>query len=175
MLCQLESHAWLVLEPNNVLHHTEIGVFWNMPSHPIFVSCDAIHVPRRHNSVNSNECLPHSTSPMQHQRPANSQQPQRQRPIKTSCIKSLDSSSSFYPNRDLTEMEFPITTTTQPTSTTPPKSIPRPRKRLCSIPGCKNGVVQGGVCVTHGAKRRKCKFPGCDKNSKCAGLCSKHG
>ena len=44
-----------------------------------------------------------------------------------------------------------------------------------SVAGCQNGIVQGGVCVKHGAKRRQCKFPGCDKNSKSAGLCSKHG
>jgi hypothetical protein len=41
--------------------------------------------------------------------------------------------------------------------------------------GCKNGIVQGGLCVSHGAKRRSCRYPGCTKNSKCAGLCSKHG
>eukprot|EP00804_Cyclotella_cryptica_P007256 CCRYP_017860-RA/>CCRYP_017860-RA protein AED:0.07 eAED:0.07 QI:392/1/1/1/1/1/2/502/278 len=51
----------------------------------------------------------------------------------------------------------------------------KPTKRLCSIVGCKNGIVQGGLCVSHGAKRRKCQFPGCEKNSKSAGLCSKHG
>lgn len=48
-------------------------------------------------------------------------------------------------------------------------------RRTCSVSGCKNGVVQGGVCVSHGAKRRLCRFPGCSKNSKNAGLCSKHG
>eukprot|EP00984_Skeletonema_dohrnii_P006650 scaffold2366_cov122-Skeletonema_dohrnii-CCMP3373.AAC.10 len=37
------------------------------------------------------------------------------------------------------------------------------------------GVVQGGVCVKHGAKRRICKYPGCEKNTKSHGLCSKHG
>ncbi|KAL3800463.1 hypothetical protein HJC23_011700 [Cyclotella cryptica] len=57
----------------------------------------------------------------------------------------------------------------------PSTSNSKPHKRLCSIVGCKNGIVQGGVCVSHGAKRRKCRFPGCTKNSKCAGLCSKHG
>lgn len=51
----------------------------------------------------------------------------------------------------------------------------KPRRRNCSVAGCKNGVVQGGVCVTHGAKRRLCRFPGCTKHSKNAGLCSKHG
>ncbi|KAL3800475.1 hypothetical protein HJC23_011712 [Cyclotella cryptica] len=48
-------------------------------------------------------------------------------------------------------------------------------KRTCSVAGCKNGIVQGGLCVAHGAKRRKCGFPGCTKSSKCAGMCSKHG
>lgn len=48
-------------------------------------------------------------------------------------------------------------------------------RRTCSATGCKNGVVQGGLCVKHGAKRRPCRFPGCTKNSKNAGLCSKHG
>ena len=48
-------------------------------------------------------------------------------------------------------------------------------RRTCSVAGCKNGIVQGGLCVSHGAKRRLCRFPGCTKNSKNAGLCSKHG
>ncbi|KAL3798310.1 hypothetical protein ACHAWO_001958 [Cyclotella atomus] len=51
----------------------------------------------------------------------------------------------------------------------------KPAKRSCSIAGCTNGIVQGGLCVSHGAKRRKCQFPGCDKSSKAAGMCSKHG
>ncbi|KAL3800462.1 hypothetical protein HJC23_011699 [Cyclotella cryptica] len=51
----------------------------------------------------------------------------------------------------------------------------KPRKRTCSVAGCKNGIVQGGLCVSHGAKRRQCGFPGCTKSSKCAGMCSKHG
>lgn len=64
---------------------------------------------------------------------------------------------------------------------TKPGSLPattakvKPIKRSCSVVGCTNGVVQGGVCVSHGAKRRMCLFPGCTKSSKCAGLCSKHG
>lgn len=60
-------------------------------------------------------------------------------------------------------------------STKPLEAKIKVKKRTCSVSGCKNGVVQGGVCVAHGAKRRKCQFSGCDKNSKCAGLCSKHG
>lgn len=49
---------------------------------------------------------------------------------------------------------------------TKPGSLPavttkvKPTKRSCSVVGCTNGVVQGGVCVSHGAKRRLCLFPG---------------
>ena len=48
-------------------------------------------------------------------------------------------------------------------------------RRLCTIEGCTNRVVQGGVCVTHGAKRKTCKYPDCDKSVKKAGFCSTHG
>jgi hypothetical protein len=48
-------------------------------------------------------------------------------------------------------------------------------RRKCSVEGCANRVVQGGLCITHGAKRKTCKHPGCDKNVKKAGLCSTHG
>eukprot|EP01082_Thalassiosira_pseudonana_P003989 g3080.t1 g3080 contig12:1376898-1377577(+) len=44
-----------------------------------------------------------------------------------------------------------------------------PHRRTCSVAGCKNGVVQGGLCVSHGAKRKTCRFPGCEKNSKLQG------
>ena len=60
----------------------------------------------------------------------------------------------------------------QPASVTDVAKIYR---RTCSVAGCNNGIVQGGLCVSHGAKRRTCKFPGCMKNSKMAGMCSKHG
>jgi hypothetical protein len=48
-------------------------------------------------------------------------------------------------------------------------------RRKCNISGCENRVVQGGLCIAHGAKRKLCKHPGCDKNVKKAGLCSTHG
>ena len=35
--------------------------------------------------------------------------------------------------------------------------------------------MQGGRCITHGAKRKQCSVPGCSKNVKKAGLCSAHG
>lgn len=48
-------------------------------------------------------------------------------------------------------------------------------RRKCSIASCPNRVVQGGLCIAHGAKRKTCKYPGCTKNVKKAGLCSTHG
>jgi hypothetical protein len=47
--------------------------------------------------------------------------------------------------------------------------------RMCKAEGCPNTVVQGGVCISHGAKRKQCKTPGCTKTVKKAGLCSAHG
>jgi hypothetical protein len=48
-------------------------------------------------------------------------------------------------------------------------------RRFCCVDGCANRVVQGGVCMAHGAKRRKCSVEGCDKNVKKEGKCSMHG
>lgn len=48
-------------------------------------------------------------------------------------------------------------------------------RRKCTVEGCPNRVVQGGLCISHGAKRKQCKHPGCTKNVKKAGLCSTHG
>lgn len=48
-------------------------------------------------------------------------------------------------------------------------------RRKCTVAGCPNRVVQGGLCISHGAKRKQCKHPGCTKNVKKAGLCSTHG
>ena len=48
-------------------------------------------------------------------------------------------------------------------------------RRACSVRECTNRVVQGGLCIKHGAKRKKCTYPGCSKNVKKAGRCSTHG
>lgn len=48
-------------------------------------------------------------------------------------------------------------------------------RRKCTVEGCPNRVVQGGLCISHGARRKLCKHPGCNKNVKKAGLCSSHG
>lgn len=58
---------------------------------------------------------------------------------------------------------------------TPSGPKPKRIRRKCSHSGCPNRVVQGGVCVTHGAKRKMCNHPGCDKAVKLAGYCSTHG
>ena len=36
-------------------------------------------------------------------------------------------------------------------------------KRKCSQQNCENNVVQGGVCLTHGARRKCCSHPRCEK------------
>lgn len=48
-------------------------------------------------------------------------------------------------------------------------------RRKCTVGDCPNRVVQGGLCIAHGAKRKLCSHPGCQKNVKKAGLCSTHG
>lgn len=48
-------------------------------------------------------------------------------------------------------------------------------RRKCSVPECTNRVVQGGLCISHGAKRKICGHPGCTKHVKKAGMCSTHG
>jgi hypothetical protein len=47
--------------------------------------------------------------------------------------------------------------------------------RKCSVPDCLKRVVQGELCIGHGAKRKTCAHPGCAKNMKTKGLCSMHG
>ena len=56
-----------------------------------------------------------------------------------------------------------------------PTTTKKRTRRACTVDGCPNRVVQGGLCIKHGAKRKKCTFPGCTKNVKKAGRCSTHG
>jgi hypothetical protein len=51
------------------------------------------------------------------------------------------------------------------------------KRRYCNQDGCGNKVVQGGVCVKHGArvKRRYCNQDGCDNQVQRGGVCVKHG
>ena len=48
-------------------------------------------------------------------------------------------------------------------------------RRKCAVDNCPNRVVQGGLCISHGARRKTCNFPGCTKNVKKQGKCSTHG
>jgi hypothetical protein len=52
---------------------------------------------------------------------------------------------------------------------------PSRHRRKCAVDACPNRVVQGGLCISHGAKRKTCNFPGCTKNVKKQGKCSAHG
>ena len=65
--------------------------------------------------------------------------------------------------------------TTMATTSTKKHAKPKRKANKCTAEGCKNTVVQGGVCLQHGAKRKQCKHPGCTKNVKQAGMCSAHG
>eukprot|EP00978_Attheya_sp_CCMP212_P033033 scaffold131541_cov65-Attheya_sp.AAC.2 len=49
------------------------------------------------------------------------------------------------------------------------------KRRKCTAESCTNRVVQGGLCIAHGAKRKKCGHQGCTKHVKLAGMCSAHG
>lgn len=53
--------------------------------------------------------------------------------------------------------------------------IKKRQARKCKVEHCINTVVQGGLCISHGAKRKLCGRPGCDKKVKKAGMCSAHG
>jgi hypothetical protein len=59
--------------------------------------------------------------------------------------------------------------------TPPPLGISKRIRRKCLVENCNNRIVQGGRCITHGAKRKLCGHPGCAKHVKKAGMCSAHG
>jgi hypothetical protein len=52
---------------------------------------------------------------------------------------------------------------------------PKRIRRKCTHESCDNRVVQGGVCIAHGAKRKLCSVPDCDKTVKLTGYCSTRG
>lgn len=47
--------------------------------------------------------------------------------------------------------------------------------KLCSLEGCTNQSVRGGVCRRHGAKKKLCSKAGCTNQSQTGGVCIKHG
>jgi hypothetical protein len=52
-------------------------------------------------------------------------------------------------------------------------------KKKCSVEGCTNIIVRGGVCVRHGAKVKKrryeCSSNGCTNLAQKGGVCRRHG
>ncbi len=46
--------------------------------------------------------------------------------------------------------------------------------KRCSIEGCTNQVINGGVCKRHGAKR-ECRHEGCTSHAVKGGVCIRHG
>jgi hypothetical protein len=49
------------------------------------------------------------------------------------------------------------------------------RRKYCSQDGCDNKVIQGGVCVRHGAIVKGCSQDGWDKQVQQGGVCVQHG
>lgn len=95
------------------------------------------------------------------------------------------SAEASYPVSATSSSSAPNSSTTTAGSTTKQGEKPQNKlaaggtskrvRRKCTIEGCPNRVVQGGLCISHGAKRKTCKHPGCTKNVKKAGFCSTHG
>eukprot|EP00984_Skeletonema_dohrnii_P026989 scaffold16414_cov92-Skeletonema_dohrnii-CCMP3373.AAC.4 len=50
----------------------------------------------------------------------------------------------------------------------------RLKPKKCSAQGCTNIVVNGGVCITHGATKKKCSAQGCTNYAHTGGKCKKH-
>ena len=79
------------------------------------------------------------------------------------------------PPRPQEQPSSSVTAPEQPQSKLAAGGTSKRVRRKCTVEGCPNRVVQGGLCIAHGAKRKTCKHPGCTKNVKKAGLCSTHG
>ena len=47
--------------------------------------------------------------------------------------------------------------------------------KLCSSERCTNIVVNGGVCIRHGASVKRCNRAGCSNQVQRRGVCIKHG
>jgi len=50
-----------------------------------------------------------------------------------------------------------------------------PKIKLCSIEGCTNQAIKGGVCKRHGAKAKRCNIEGCTNHAIKGGVCIRHG
>lgn len=100
-------------------------------------------------------------------------------------LKNLQASSAvdapaYVPSKSTPEQKSPQPPVNSPLTTDSksklaPGGTSKRVRRKCIVGDCDNRVVQGGLCISHGAKRKQCKHPGCTKNVKKAGLCSTHG
>jgi len=53
-----------------------------------------------------------------------------------------------------------------------------PKKRVykrCSVDGCGNWRIEGGVCIRHGAQVKRCSVGECTNHAKKGGVCWRHG
>lgn len=89
------------------------------------------------------------------------------------------SKSNTFPTTGNVQNSYSMMTENDPGERTVRKFAPgsssKRIRRKCTVANCNNRVVQGGLCISHGAKRKTCSHPGCTKNVKKAGLCSAHG
>jgi hypothetical protein len=82
-----------------------------------------------------------------------------------SATGSLFPTSSICEKKVMTRLPAPTIASAPP----PPHNNHPERKRVkrkCSQQNCENNVVQGGVCLTHGARRKCCSHPLCEKSVK---------
>ena len=49
------------------------------------------------------------------------------------------------------------------------------KRIICSNEGCTNVAKNGGVCVKHGATVKRCTYEGCTNQAKRRGVCKRHG
>jgi len=61
------------------------------------------------------------------------------------------------------------------TSTTEPTTVKKRFKHKCTHEGCTKKVINGGVCIKHGAKRWVCSHEGCTNWIVNGRVCIKHG
>lgn len=102
-------------------------------------------------------------------------------------LKSATLSSTSQPKSEMIQPKLKDTSqSTETKATTTPTAVPSAGRKIsggvskrvrrkCSVAECTNRVVQGGLCIAHGAKRKLCGHPGCKKHVKKAGMCSTHG
>lgn len=87
--------------------------------------------------------------------------------------KSTPTSEVRYPHKDNHFKPSSKSVTVTPNETRKSGKTKR-KRRLCKEPNCQNQVVQGGLCIRHGAKRKICSVEGCNKHVKMNGRCSTH-